>query len=454
MSMDALLRILGARWWLIALLVVVSVGLTLAISMVVPRMYTATTELIVDADTEDVISGQRIPQGKGYMATQAEIIRSRKVAGGVHDRLSPEMQALAAKLAAADRGGSVDPRSWVTGMVRRNLVVDAGRSSNVLGISIQHEHPQLAAALANALADAYMETHLELRTDPARRFSVWYEDQMRVLRRNLREARQALSDYRQEHGIVALDERLDVETSRLQELSSMLVEAQGKRLQDRIREAQDGESSADVLDSPVVRDLRSELARARARLEDLSTRYGVNHPDYRTASAEVRSLRNQLAREIDVVGSSLSSTAEVSESRTRELEEALAEQKQRVLDLNSQRDNLELLRQEVVMAEDAYNAAADRASENRLESRLSDTNITVLNAAIPPVMPSSPDVRLNLVIATVLGLLLGIGVCLLLELANRRVRSVADVEEILGLPVLAHLPPGPRRRQRSEVHAS
>ena len=92
------------------------------------------------------------------------------------------------------------------------------------------------------------------------------------------------------------------------------------------------------------------------------------------------------------------------------------------------------------MAQEAYNAASGRAQANTLESRLAETNVTVLNEAIPPSLPTSPNIKLNLVIATVLGFLLGVALSLLLELANRRVRSRSDIEETLGIPVLAYLP--------------
>ena len=103
------------------------------------------------------------------------------------------------------------------------------------------------------------------------------------------------------------------------------------------------------------------------------------------------------------------------------------------------------------MAQEAYNAASGRAQANTLESRLAETNVTVLNEAVPPGMPSSPNIKLNLVIATALGLLLGVALSLLLELANRRVRSRSDIEETLGLPVLAYLPDTPGAYRQREA---
>ncbi|MCH8504050.1 MAG: chain length determinant protein EpsF [Ectothiorhodospiraceae bacterium] len=451
MSLSSFFRILLARWLLTASLLVLSVGAALAVTLYLPSTYTATTELVLDGD-QDMLSGQMLPANtrSAYIATQVDVAGSRNVAEKVFGLLSPEERALAEERAAAATNGQLDAERWIPRMLERNLRVNPGRNSSVLRISVDSQNTDLAAALANAHAEAYIRTSLDLRTEPAQRFSDWYEEELDVLRENLREARRNLSSYQQEHRIAAADERLDVENERLRELSSLLVAAQGERLQDDLRQSRENdaewrESSADVLNNPVVQELRAELARAEARLDDVTTRYGVNHPTFRRAEAEVDSLTRRLENEKATVDSSMRSVAGISAQRVEELEAAVERQRERVLELNARRDEMELLQQEVSNAQEAYNAASSRASTSRLESRLGETDIAVLNAAVPPMLPSAPDIRLNLVVAAALGLLLGIGLSLLLELRNRRVRSRADIEEHLGLPVLAHLP-GKRRR--------
>ncbi len=444
MSLYTFFRVLLARWMLTVSTLVLSVGAALAVTLYLPNTYTATTELVLE-DSQDMLSGQAMPANtrSGYIATQVDVAGSRNVANKVYGLLSPEERALAEEHAAAATHGRLDAERWIPQMLDRNLIVSPGRNSSVLRISVSSQNADLAAALANAHAEAFIQTTLDLRTEPAQRFSDWYDEELDVLRSNLREARRSLSEYRQEHRIAAADERLDVENERLRELSSLLVAAQGERLQDDLRQSR--ENSPDVLNNPVVQELRSELARAEARMDDVSTRYGFNHPTYQRAEAEVESLRRQLDNERATVERSVRSTAGMSAQRVEELEAAVERQRERVLELNAQRDELELLRQEVDNAQEAYNTASARASASRLESRLGETDIAVLNPAVAPMLPSAPDLRLNLVVAAALGLLLGVGLSLLLELGNRRVRSRADIEEYLGLPVLAHLPDSRRR---------
>lgn len=440
MSLSSLLRILLARWWITAALVVICVAVMSIVSVFLPRTYSASTELIMEGKVQDRITGESVSARSGYMSTQSEIIRSRRVAQRVYEYLPDDIRQRVDELAAENQeADKANPAGWLSGYIRRNLVVEPGKDSSVMTITLNAEDPDVAARALNSLAAAYIDTSIELRTDPARRFSKWYQDQLDRLRADLRESRQNLSGFQQEHGIVGMTEQLDLENARLAELSSRLVDAQDQSTQDQLRQGEGGSASS-IPNSAAIQNLRSELARAQAELEDMSTRYGSRHPEYRRQSTEVQSLRESLAREQSIVAKSLESTADVSQSRLQELQAAFDTQKKRVLSLKAKRDELDLLQQEVQMAQEAYNAASGRAQANTLESRLAETNVTVLNEAVAPSLPSSPNIKLNLVIATALGFLLGVAISLLLELGNRRVRSRSDIEDSLGIPVLAYLP--------------
>lgn len=440
MSLSSLLRILLARWWITAGLVVFCVGVISVVSMFMPRKYAASTELIMEGRLQDRVTGESVSERSGYMATQTEIIGSRRVAGRVYEYLPADIRKLVDERAAEHQEkGKVNPAGWLSAYVRRNLTVEPGQNSSVMTISFTADHPEVAAGVLNSLIGAYIDTGIELRTDPARRFSKWYQDQLDVLRANLRAAREDLSGFQKEHGIVGMNEQLDLENARLAELSSLLVGAADESTQDQLREGEGDEALA-IPNNTAIQSLRSELARAQAELENMSTRYGERHPEYQRQNSEVQALRQSLARERRIAARSLESTADVSESRLKELQQAFDKQKQRVLSLKAKRDELELLQQEVQMAQEAYNTVSGRAQSNTLESRLAETSVTVLNEAVPPSRATSPNIKLNLVIATVLGFLLGVALSLLLELANRRVRSRSDIEEFLGIPVLAYLP--------------
>ncbi|RZA01303.1 MAG: chain length determinant protein EpsF, partial [Moraxellaceae bacterium] len=140
------------------------------------------------------------------------------------------------------------------------------------------------------------------------------------------------------------------------------------------------------------------------------------------------------------INGSVRSSVELSQSREEQLKADLAAQKERVLQLSRNRNELALLKQEVDNAQAAYDAALARATQTKLESQIALTDISILNTATVPTRPTTPRTAMNLVLGAVAGLLLGVAVALCREWMDRRVRNTQDVEQGLGLPVLAYIP--------------
>jgi succinoglycan biosynthesis transport protein ExoP len=120
-----------------------------------------------------------------------------------------------------------------------------------------------------------------------------------------------------------------------------------------------------------------------------------------------------------------------------------------VLELNQQRDELRVLRNDIDIAQRAFETISQRAAQTNIESQNSQTNIAVLNAAAAPNEPSRPRILLNVLVSIFLGTLLGVGLALMLELANRKVRSADDLVDALDLPVLGTIASAGRSLKRS-----
>lgn len=456
MNFTQFLLILRARWLVATLALAVTVATTLVVSLILPKSYTATVALVVDSKSKDPITGMLLPSQllPGYLATQVDIIQSQNVALRVVDGLKltsyPGVQADF----QASAQGQGDIRQWMADLLLKKLEVTPSRESSVIRVSFSGADPRFAAGVANAFSQAYVQANLDLRVEPAKQINTWYEGQVKQLRDNLEAAQTALTAYQREKGLVVGDERsIDVETARLAELSSQLVAAQAQTYDSTSRQGQSSNALAEVEQNPLVQGLKRDLSMAEANLSQLAEKMGTNHPQYQAAQAQVSALRDKLSIEIKLATRSVGTTAKVAQNREGELRASLASQKNRVMALKAQRDEASVLIREVANAQAMFDAAMQRSGQSRMESLATQTDIAVLNPAVPPLEASSPKVLLNTLLAVFLGSLLGIGLAFLMEMIDRRVRSAEDLSAGLDLPVLGELSWKTKRRLFGRVTA-
>ncbi|MDZ7919087.1 chain length determinant protein EpsF [Rhodoferax sp.] len=439
MTLQQFLLILRARWKIALLAFALTVATTVVVSTLMPKQYTASAAVVVDVRSPDPVSGLMLQgmMAPGYMATQVDIINSDRVAQAVVKGLGMENSpAIQAQWREATQGKG-QLRDWLASLLQKSLDVKPSRESNVININYTGADPDFAAAVANAFAQGYIDVNLDLRVAPARQYATFFEEQTKTAREKLEKAQQALSDYQQQNGITSTDERLDFETAKLNETSSQLTGVQGQTTDSQSkRNSTKADTLAEVMQSPLVNGLKADIARLEAKLTESKVNLGANHPQIQRTESELGALRAQLDAETRKITSSIETTYQVSKQREAQLQGALATQKARVLVLNKQRDELNVLRRDIESAQRAFEIVSQRASQTNIESQTNQTNIAVLNPAIAPPDPSKPKVLLNVLVSIFLGGLLSVGLALVLELTNRRVRSTEDLVEALDLPVL------------------
>ena len=450
MTPSKLMSILRARWSLVLLVVVLTTLTAFGISLVLPKRYVASASVVIDAKPDPVTAliypGMASP---AYINTQVDVIASDRVAlRVVRDLRLTEVPELRERWQSQGAEGSLE--SWVADFLQANMEVKPSKESNVLTVSYRSPSPDAAATFANAFVKAYIATTLDLRVEPARQYAGYFDQQAKAALERLEAARAKLSAYEREHGILASDERLDVENARLAELSSQLVGLQALASESGSRQGQaarGADTLPDVLSNPVVSQLKADVSRAEAQLQQLSTRYGDNHPQVIEARASVADTRAKLNAEIRRVSGSISATNNINRQREAETRAQLEAQRAKVIKLKEARDEAGGLMRETESAQRAYENITQRLTQTSLESQSTQSNVNLLGEATPPTKPASPKVLLNTALAFVAGLILAIGIALLLELRDRKVRDADDVMAVLPLPMLGVLPaPGKRVR--------
>jgi chain length determinant protein EpsF len=450
MTLSRLLSVLRARLMIFLAVFGSVVAIAVVLSLVLPKTYIADVAVVINAKGTDPITGAIQPAQfqPGYMATQLDIIASHSVALKVVDSLKlADVPAMRERF-QQDNGGNGSLRDWLADKLLKDLDVKPSRESSVVDILFEGSDPRYAAELANAFAAAYVQVGLELSADPARRQSKWFGEQVGNLRAALEKSQDKLAAFQREQHFVAGDERLNVETARLGEISEQLVNAQAATYDASTRVDQMKSAASrhrlqelpDILGNPLLQNMKADLVRAEGHFATVAERYDRNHPEYISAAAEVSTLRARLASEINIAKGSLEKSAQLAQHREQELQDALNRQKAHILAMKQQSDQYAVLTREVDNAQRAYDSAVQRSDQVHLESQLDQSSVAILNPAIPPLHPSKPRLLLNTLLAMVLGSILAAGFALLAELRDRRVRRDVDVMDAIGVPVLAELP--------------
>ena len=444
MTFGQLLAILRARWWIVLSVMVLIVGVVMGISYKLPKQYTATASVVADFKPDPVSAAVYGGVAPGFMASQVDIIRSARVSQRVVRNLKLAENPMVLQQWAEETGRLGTVEQWLATSLTKRLDVVPARESSVISLSYTAPDPKFAAALANAFVEAYVQTALELRVDPARQYAAFFDTRAKAARDMLEEAQAKLSAFQRENGIVVSDERMDVEMARLNELSTQLVAIQAMAADSSSRRAQASAGAGDrlqeVLSNPLLASLRSDLGRAEARLQELTSRFGDNHPQVIEARASITELRSRLETETRRVTGGVTVTANIQRQRETELRASLEAQRVRVSQLKTVRDQAAVLVRDVENAQRAFDAISSRFTQTSIESLATQTNVYVLAQAVAPWEHSSPRMLLNAILSSVLGLLLGGAVALAVEMRNRRVRSTQEVTLLLGLPVMGVLP--------------
>jgi polysaccharide biosynthesis transport protein len=442
MTFRQFLAILRARSWLIAFVFAsVLAVVTVASLMMTPR-YTASAQVLLDLKSPDPVAGAMLPAHliNSYVATQIELIQSERVATRVVDMLGladdPAWQARA-RDAVGDEPG--ERRRAIANLLVRDIKVRPARDSNMLAVAYSSRDRATVAAVANAFVTAYIDTTVQMRTQPATQTADFFSNQAAQYRGALEQAQQRLTRFRQQRGLVTATEGMDVENMRLRELSTQLTELQAARV-DAARRRDTAESAlragsgdvAEVLGNPLIQTLKGELARAEARLSERGTRLGTNHPEMVMLRQEVASLSDRLQRETAAIAGSLERNHQVALQREQEVREQLERQRSLVMGNTESREQLAALQRDVDLAQRSYDALVERVTQSSLESQATQANVLPIAQAATPLLPSSPNIPLNIGIAVLLGAVLGVLGALVMEAFAARIRGPEDLAFMTG----------------------
>ena len=462
---------IAKRKWAILAFGLTIAMLAAAIVFVMTPVYRSTVTLLIDATKSKVVSIDEVYSGfsdnRDYFITQVEILKSPDIALKTITKLKlweyPEFdprkkeESLATKILVAIGYSEVVPKQWnegslakaVLGKFTKQLTIEPIRLSLLVKVNFESTDKELAAKVANAMANSFIDSDLDVRFQMTQRASTWLQDRMVGVREKLDASEKQLQAYRDQAGIV--DVKSDAQSGagkQIEDVTQHLVETRLRRAEaenayNQIKNAPKGtdlSSLPAVVKNAVVGDAIKQQSEAERKLSEIAQRYGQEHPKYVQAEGELKTARENVKRQIETVMQSVTHEYELARGTEKMLEQTLNQAKGSIQSINRKEFQLNLLEREVDSNKQIYDLFLKRAKETNVSGDLQNPVGRVVDQAKVANIPIKPQKIQIISIAFVLGLFAGVAATLLIDLLDNTLKSTSDVEAKLKQPLLTTLP--------------
>jgi len=442
--------------------------LALAYCLTTPPSYTATATMLIDMRKSQMFQQQPIltdaTADAGLVQTQVEVLKSQNISLAVIKSLhltdDDEFVGHGSGLfgvmlnAVASLFDEKDARSEAA-LTRRALKsFEQRRFVNRLGITYAMEvsfrslDPEKSARIANAIVDAYISDQMEAKYDATRRASVWLQNRIAELRNQASTAEKAVVDFKDKNHILNTGNRL-LNEQQLSEINSQLVMAHAatneakarlNQIQEVMRQDVPDGSVADALKSEVIIKLRGQYLDLAAKEAIWSAKYGANHQAAINLRNQMLEVRRNIADEMQKIAESYKNDYQIAKTREDSIQASLASAVSQSQLTNQAQVQLRELESNAQSYRSLYDNFLQRYMESIQQQSFPISEARLISPASKPLGKSEPHSALILAGGMIGGLLLGMGLAIFREVADRVFRTARQVEEILHVNCLATLP--------------
>lgn len=482
-SVDQVLNLLRRRWLMIAALPLAAAIVAAGVTMTMPNRYDASATVQIDprrravTNVEGAVSD--IKADYTTIESEVEILRSKPTALKVIDilklREDPDVVGKGAGilghlwptgprekadpvpsrkdqkgdfLTEHEPGQTAPERDAVVLAFGSHLKVSRVRSTLLIEIRYTSTDPVKAATIANTIAEVYLKEQIDAKMRASGIAAGLLEDKLDGLRTKVADAERKVEQFKADHNIFDAEGQV-LSEKQLARLMEQTVQARNSvaetkaKFEQAQRLAQRGENKAaiaDVLQSPTIRMLKDELGKASRKEAELATKYGERHPEILKVRAEAADAQAQLNAEIDRVITNLKNEYEVALDRDRQLTRDLDQLKASQVGAKDASVKLKELQREAQSSRQLYEALLARHKQTTETQDLQLPDARIVERADIPLSPAGPKRKQIVLLAIAAGLVFGLGLAFLLELATPGVVRPEDAERALDLDHLSSLP--------------
>jgi len=448
-------------------LILQCVGVALVIALVAAALskseYEASAVLNVEREKGTLLDVSTIEQAGGYdpeyLPTQMRLMKSREVAERVAQKLnlaadpvfSPRKGGVVARAGAEGEDSARASLSRAAARVQRSIAATPIRGTNLVELTCVAPSPDLAARIANAVADAYIEWSLEAKFRIVNQASQFLSAQAEQLKSELDEKEKELLAYGREKDIISVDPKTNVTLQKLETLNRDYAAAVGERIAKESKYYETRNASPEAVaasaSSGLVPQLQNDLAKLERDYAEKLNLFKPEWPAMQQLKIQIDKDRQRLASVIEesVAKAREAARTEYTTAQRREesLREVLQSQKSEAMNLNTNAVEYNNLKIEVETKRTLLDSILRKQAETEVMSRLKGervSNIRVVDKALPPGGRSSPSYRRNILLGLVAGGAFGVGLAFFLSYLDRSLYTTEQVEQTIGLPALGVIP--------------
>ncbi len=452
--------------WLIAIVVAVGLVAGIIVTWMQTPQYKATTQIEIQVASAKALQDlEVISESTDYRVylTAREKLKSRSLAQrvvfelGLADDIgflfpAPQfaLSNLFARAFGYESGESLNDyepaerEQVATDRVREHLSVDLIKNTSLLAITFSAQDPQLASRVANEVAASYIDQGVDQTSETSGLVRQFIQEQVVLVKDRLQVSEQALVDYAKAEGITVTGSEMSLIASNIEDINKALSTAIQERL-DYGRHVQQieagrGPSLPQVLESLGIQNLRQQVAERSAEYQRKLALLKPSFPEMRQLQAQINELANQVNEAVEVITNSIRLKHDEAIAKEADLENKLSELEGKQATFQDKNIQYTILKREVDSNRSQYDTLIGKLNEVGVGSALKRENTAIVDAAVPPRVPYSPRLKINLAIALMLALAIAGAVVYLLELLNNTFSNPDQIETELKLSVLGILP--------------
>jgi uncharacterized protein involved in exopolysaccharide biosynthesis len=337
----------------------------------------------------------------------------------------------------------------VIDMVRNKINIAQVSGTRLFTITVKDKDPEMAAAIANTLAEKYMELDLAGRVNSSKQTLEWLNNELYEQRRVLEDAERKFYEYRQQNQLFTLEGKQGLASQNISEFNSRYLETRNRRLEleariNELNKSIRGDTGIanvrSLIESPMINTIYARIVELELEVTRLSRTFKPKHPKIVQAQSELEKNRHNLVAELKKELASLESERQVLLAREKVLEKTIGEFESDALKTSTVEMEYAILKRNVEANQDLYELMVSQMKESNILQKIESSDLRVVENALIPTSPLSDKNRQMLILSIVAGLLIGIGISFFLEYMDRTIRTDEDVQNHLNLTVLSVIP--------------